>query len=189
MSSFALTSSRAFPAMRPLAVARSETVTTPARFALTTLVCAPAPSLKIWCQIAVDRVDYTAVDEVTPNEIARTLCVTGLTFRNWLRSEKVAGHPLLAGHEYPIRYRFTRREADQLTTDTEPAAGAPAPGQPCRGPPRARKARRPRPRRVRRGRSPPRADRGPAMTRSRATRTSRTTRWRAWCCPTSLGTG
>jgi predicted transcriptional regulator len=42
------------------------------------------------------------VDEVTPNEIARTLGVTGLTFRNWLRSEKVAGHPLLAGHEYRI---------------------------------------------------------------------------------------
>ena len=57
------------------------------------------------------------MDEVTPNEIARTLGVTGLTVRNWLRSEKVAGHPLLAGHEYRTRYRFTRQEADQLAAE------------------------------------------------------------------------
>jgi hypothetical protein len=35
-----------------------------------------------------------AMDEVTPNEIARTLNVSALTFRNWLRAEKAAGHPL-----------------------------------------------------------------------------------------------
>ena len=57
------------------------------------------------------------MDEITPNEIARTLSVTGLTFRNWLRSEKAAGHPLLAGHEYRSRYRFTRAEADQLIAE------------------------------------------------------------------------
>jgi TDG/mug DNA glycosylase family protein len=74
------------------------------------------------------------VDEVTPNEIARTLGVTGLTFRNWLRSEKVAGHPLLAGHEYRTRYRFTRREADQLATEYRASGGRPrAPAQPYRG--------------------------------------------------------
>ena len=30
-------------------------------------------------------IDYPAVPDVTPNEIAKTLGVTGLTFRNWLR--------------------------------------------------------------------------------------------------------
>lgn len=74
------------------------------------------------------------MDEVTPNEIARTLGVTGLTFRNWLRSEKVAGHPLLAGHEYRTHYRFTRQGADQLTTEYRASGGRPrAPGQPYRG--------------------------------------------------------
>ena len=71
------------------------------------------------------------MDEVTPNEIARTLGLTGLTFRSWLRSEKVAGHPLLAGHEARTRYRFTRQEADQLTTEYRASGGRPrAPGQP-----------------------------------------------------------
>ncbi len=71
------------------------------------------------------------MDDVTPNEIARTLGVTGLTFRNWLRSEKVAGHPLLAGHEYRTRYRFTRQEADQLATEYRASGGRPrGPGQP-----------------------------------------------------------
>jgi len=28
--------------------------------------------------------------EVTPNEIAKTLGVTGLMFRNWLRAQKAA---------------------------------------------------------------------------------------------------
>ena len=79
----------------------------------------------------MDRVDFRAVDEVTPNEIARTLGVTGLTFRNWLRSEKAAGHPLLAGHGYRSRYRFTRQEADQLIAEYRASGGrAGAPRQP-----------------------------------------------------------
>ena len=125
------------------------------------------------CQTAVDRVDYRAVDEVTPNEIARTLGVTGLTFRNWLRSEKVAGHPLLAGHAYRTRYHFTRREADQLTTEYRASGGRPrAPEQPYRGtakgkegPAYASPSRQAREKPA--SRSPPRADRGPAVTRSR----------------------
>jgi TDG/mug DNA glycosylase family protein len=51
---------------------------------------------------------------VTPNEIARRLGVTGLRFRNWLRDQKAAGHPLLAGHEYRTRYLFTAADAEQL---------------------------------------------------------------------------
>jgi TDG/mug DNA glycosylase family protein len=61
--------------------------------------------------------DYAAMYEVTPNEIASLLGVTGLTFRNWLRNEQAAGHPILATHEHGARYRFTRREADQLTAE------------------------------------------------------------------------
>jgi TDG/mug DNA glycosylase family protein len=57
------------------------------------------------------------MEEVTPNEIARSLGVTGLQFRNWLRAQKDAGHPIVAGHEYRSRYRFTRAEADQLATE------------------------------------------------------------------------
>lgn len=51
---------------------------------------------------------------VTPNEIARRLGVTGLRFRNWLRKQNAAGHPLLASHEYRTRYLFTPSEAEQL---------------------------------------------------------------------------
>lgn len=51
---------------------------------------------------------------VTPDQIARRLGVTGLRFRNWLRAQKAAGHPLLAGHEYRTRYVFTRADAGQL---------------------------------------------------------------------------
>lgn len=57
------------------------------------------------------------MDDVTPNEIARSIGVTGLQFRNWLREQKGAGHPLIAGHEYRTRYRFTPAEADQLTAN------------------------------------------------------------------------
>ena len=57
------------------------------------------------------------MEEVTPNEIARSLGVTGLQFRNWLRAQKDAGHPIVAGHEYRSRYRFTRAEADQLASE------------------------------------------------------------------------
>lgn len=66
------------------------------------------------------------MEEVTPNEIARSLGVTGLQFRNWLRAQKAAGHPLVAGHEYRARYRFTRAEADQLAGEfrSDAASGA-----------------------------------------------------------------
>ncbi len=63
------------------------------------------------------RSDYVSVEEVTPNEIARSLGVTGLQFRNWLRAQKAAGHPLVAAHEYRARYRFTRAEAEQLADE------------------------------------------------------------------------
>jgi hypothetical protein len=56
-------------------------------------------------------------DIVTPNEIAKRLGVSGLRFRNWLRAQKVASHPLLASHEYRTRYLFTTREADQLAAE------------------------------------------------------------------------
>jgi TDG/mug DNA glycosylase family protein len=54
---------------------------------------------------------------VTPNEIAKRLGVTGLTFRNWLRQQKADGHPLVACHEYRTRYEFTQAEADQLAAE------------------------------------------------------------------------
>jgi TDG/mug DNA glycosylase family protein len=57
------------------------------------------------------------MNTVTPNEIARSLGVTGLRFRNWLRAQKAARHPIVAGHEYRTRYRFTRAEADQLAAE------------------------------------------------------------------------
>ena len=66
------------------------------------------------------------MDEVTPNEIARRLGVSGLQFRNWLRDQKTAGHPLLTGHEYRSRYRFTRAEADQLAAEFSARKGSAA---------------------------------------------------------------
>jgi TDG/mug DNA glycosylase family protein len=61
---------------------------------------------------------------VTPNEIAEQLGVTGLAFRNWLRAQNAAGHPLVASHEYRTHYRFTRGEADQLAAEfTEQVPG------------------------------------------------------------------
>lgn len=68
------------------------------------------------------------VDEVVPNEIAKSLGVTGLQFRNWLRAQKVLGHPLLAGHEYRTQYRFTRTEAAKLITEyqSDTTTSAPA---------------------------------------------------------------
>lgn len=79
---------------------------------------------------------WMAVSEVTvtPNEIARRLGVTGLRFRNWLRNEKAAGHPLLAGHEYRARYRFTPSEAEQLEREfTAQHARHGSPREPVRG--------------------------------------------------------
>jgi TDG/mug DNA glycosylase family protein len=69
------------------------------------------------CQRARGPLQYAVVDDVTPNEIARSIGVTGLQFRNWLREQRGAGHPLVAGHEYRTRYRFTRAEADQLIAE------------------------------------------------------------------------
>lgn len=51
---------------------------------------------------------------VTPNEIARRLGVTGLRFRNWLRDQTAAGHPLLASHQPRTRYWFTPGDAERL---------------------------------------------------------------------------
>lgn len=62
--------------------------------------------------------------EVTPNEIAKTLGVTGLSFRNWLRAQNAAGHPLVAGHEYRAHYRFTADEAAQLIADYRSSKGS-----------------------------------------------------------------
>jgi TDG/mug DNA glycosylase family protein len=62
--------------------------------------------------------DSLAVGEiVVPNEMARELGVTGLQLRNWLRSQKAAGHPLLGGHLYGQRWVFSRPEADQLMAE------------------------------------------------------------------------
>jgi hypothetical protein len=69
------------------------------------------------------------VDGVTPNGIARTLGVTGLTFRNWLRAQKAAEHPIVAGHEYRTRYRLTPDEAAQLITEYRSSIGT-APASP-----------------------------------------------------------
>lgn len=62
---------------------------------------------------------------LTPNELAHTLGVTGLQFRNWLRDKKAAGHPVLVGHIKHQRYEFSRAEADQLLTEyrTQPSGG------------------------------------------------------------------
>ena len=81
------------------------------------------------CQISAGVGDFRVVEVVTPNEIARTLGVTGLTFRNWLRAEKAAGHPLLATHEYRTRYRTGGSPAGRATAarDLVRAEGTHAP--------------------------------------------------------------
>jgi hypothetical protein len=75
------------------------------------------------CQDFAAAIDYPPVHEVTPNEIAKTLGVTGLMFRNWLRAQKAAGHPLVAGHEYRTRYVFTPDEAAQLIAEYRSSKG------------------------------------------------------------------
>jgi hypothetical protein len=69
------------------------------------------------CHHGRSSLQYAVVEDVTPNEIANSLGVTGLEFRNWLRIQKAAGHALIARHEYRTRYRFTRAEADQLSAE------------------------------------------------------------------------
>jgi hypothetical protein len=54
---------------------------------------------------------------VTPNELARTLGVTGLQFRNWLRAKKASGHPTVVGHVKHQRYEFTPAEASKLLAE------------------------------------------------------------------------
>lgn len=81
------------------------------------------------CQDVSRAIDYRAVHDVTPNEIAKSLGVTGLTFRNWLRAQKAAGHALVAGHEYRTRYRFTAEEAAQLIAEYRSSKGT-APARP-----------------------------------------------------------
>jgi hypothetical protein len=79
------------------------------------------------CQDLPGAIDYPTVNEVTPNEIAKTLGVTGLTFRNWLRAQTAGGHAVLADHAYRARYRFTPGEAAQLTAEYRSSKGtAPA---------------------------------------------------------------
>lgn len=70
------------------------------------------------CQIGVHALDYRGVGEiVVPNEMARQLGITGLQLRNWLRSQKSAGHPLLGGHQYRQRWEFSRADADRLMAE------------------------------------------------------------------------
>jgi hypothetical protein len=75
------------------------------------------------CQDVAAAIDYPPVHEVTPNEIAKTLGVTGLTFRNWLRAQKAAGQSLVAGHKHRTRYRFTPGEAEQLIAEYRSSKG------------------------------------------------------------------
>jgi hypothetical protein len=74
------------------------------------------------------------VHEVTQNEIAKTLGVTGLAFRSWLRAQKAAGHALLADHAYRTHYRFTPEEAAQLVAEYHQARKPRPPRQACAWP-------------------------------------------------------
>jgi TDG/mug DNA glycosylase family protein len=64
--------------------------------------------------------------------MARTLGVTGLQLRNWLRDRKAEGHPLLVGHRKHEPYKFSSSEAQQLLaeyragTQTRRASRSPA---------------------------------------------------------------
>jgi double-stranded uracil-DNA glycosylase len=82
---------------------------------------------------------------VTPNEIAAQFGVTGLRFRNWLREQKTAGHPLVASHEYRTHYQFPQAEADQLAAEfaeqvLRPRSGAVGTSAPARRRKRAGRA-------------------------------------------------
>ena len=39
------------------------------------------------------------------------------SWRNWLRAQANAGHPLLASHQHYARWEFTRTEADRLMAE------------------------------------------------------------------------
>jgi hypothetical protein len=49
--------------------------------------------------------------------MARQLGVTGLQLPSSLRSQQAAGHPLLDGHQYRQRWKFTRAEANRLMAE------------------------------------------------------------------------
>lgn len=51
------------------------------------------------------------------NDLAKQIGVTGPHFRDWLRAQKAAGHPVLVGHERHGRYRFTPSEANRLLAE------------------------------------------------------------------------
>jgi acetyl-CoA acetyltransferase len=72
--------------------------------------------------------DYVPMEAVTPNEIAKWLGVNSLRFRRCLRAGHDAGHPLVAGHDYRARCRFTRAEADQFAVEFRSVA---APARPA----------------------------------------------------------
>lgn len=64
--------------------------------------------------------------------MAKALGITGLKFRTWLRAEKAAGHPLLAGHQYQGRWEFTRVDADHLMAEYRASGGRARPPGPGR---------------------------------------------------------
>lgn len=74
---------------------------------------------------------------MTAPEMARTLAISPKTLRAWLRSERDAGHPLLASHEHRSRWEFTRADADALMAEyrTRPR---PLVSVASTGPPKAR---------------------------------------------------
>lgn len=54
------------------------------------------------------------MNQVTPNEIARRLGITGLQFRNWLRDKWRAGDPRFADHRINDRWSFSAELAAEL---------------------------------------------------------------------------
>jgi len=54
------------------------------------------------------------MNQVTPNEIARRLGITGLQFRNWLRDKWRAGDPRFADHRINDRWSFSVQLAAEL---------------------------------------------------------------------------
>lgn len=56
-------------------------------------------------------------DVVTPNEMARSLGVTGLRLRNWLRDRAAAGDPRVGAHQKHERWEFDPALAAELMAD------------------------------------------------------------------------
>ena len=55
--------------------------------------------------------------EVTAPELARSVGADARTFREWLRDQWRAGHPLLAGHVLNARWLFSASDARQLAAE------------------------------------------------------------------------